>query len=77
VRRGREVGADGRLPRRTEGQGSARSVAGARIDVPRGIGTLFSCSHGERAFESEKDRHGVFFHFVLEGRAAGRRATGG
>jgi hypothetical protein len=36
---------------------------------PRGIAALFSCSAGERAFETGKlgKGHGVFFHFVLEG----------
>jgi tetratricopeptide (TPR) repeat protein len=36
---------------------------------PRGIAALFSCSSGERAFETDKlgKGHGVFFHFVLEG----------
>jgi TPR repeat protein len=36
----------------------------------RGIAALFSCSSGQRAFETEKlgpRGHGVFFHFVLEG----------
>jgi uncharacterized caspase-like protein len=34
---------------------------------PRGTAALFSCKSGERAFESPKLRHGVFFHHVLEG----------
>jgi hypothetical protein len=34
---------------------------------PRGTAALFSCSSGQRAFETDKLRHGVFFHFVLEG----------
>jgi formylglycine-generating enzyme required for sulfatase activity len=50
-------------------------ASGRSIDVdtaprpPRGIAALFSCSSGERAFETEKlgKGHGVFFHFVLEG----------
>jgi uncharacterized caspase-like protein len=39
----------------------------------RGIAALFSCSSGQRAFESDElgpkgsKGHGVFFHFVLEG----------
>jgi TPR repeat protein len=38
---------------------------------PRGIGALFSCSSGQRAFETEKlgKGHGIFFHFVLQGLA--------
>jgi formylglycine-generating enzyme required for sulfatase activity len=40
---------------------------------PRGVGALFSCSAGERAFETGKlgKGHGVFFHFVLEGLKGG------
>jgi TPR repeat protein len=33
----------------------------------RGVGVLFSCAAGERAWEHEKYQHGIFFHFVLEG----------
>jgi formylglycine-generating enzyme required for sulfatase activity len=37
--------------------------------LPRGTAALFSCSSGERAFESPKlgRGHGVFFYHVLEG----------
>ena len=34
---------------------------------PRGVAAFFSCSAGEKAFESPTLRHGVFFHFVLQG----------
>ncbi|MFL5327904.1 MAG: caspase domain-containing protein [Gemmataceae bacterium] len=34
---------------------------------PRGVAALFSCSAGERAFEHDSFKHGLFFHFVLEG----------
>ncbi|MFL5327903.1 MAG: caspase family protein [Gemmataceae bacterium] len=34
---------------------------------PRGVAALFSCSAGERAFEHESVKHGLFFHFVLQG----------
>jgi TPR repeat protein len=34
---------------------------------PRGVAALFSCSPGEKAFEHEEYRHGIFFHHVLEG----------
>ena len=34
---------------------------------PGGVAALFSCSEGERSYESPKFKHGVFFHFVLEG----------
>jgi formylglycine-generating enzyme required for sulfatase activity len=34
---------------------------------PRGTAALFSCSPGQKSHEIPKLRHGVFFHFVLEG----------
>jgi hypothetical protein len=34
---------------------------------PRGVAALFSCSAGEQSFESDKLKHGVFFHYVLQG----------
>ena len=34
---------------------------------PGGVAALFSCSAGERAFESSSLKHGVFFHFLVEG----------
>ncbi len=34
---------------------------------PGGVAAFFSCSAGEVAFEDPKLRHGVFFHFVIEG----------
>src|SRR5262249_3690643 len=34
---------------------------------PKGVGALFSCSAGQRAYEHETLKHGVFFHYVLEG----------
>jgi TPR repeat protein/uncharacterized caspase-like protein len=34
---------------------------------PKGIYAFFSCSAGERAFEHKDLKHGVFFHYVLEG----------
>jgi TPR repeat protein/uncharacterized caspase-like protein len=51
-------------------------AAGRNLDVdnvprpPHGIGALFSCASGQRAFETAKlgkKGHGVFFHFVLKG----------
>jgi hypothetical protein len=55
---------------------------GRNVDVdtlprpPRGLGVLFSCKSGERAFESPKlgKGHGVFFHHILEG-LKGKAAT--
>ena len=34
---------------------------------PKGVGVLFSCSAGQRAFEHDSLKHGVFFHYVLQG----------
>lgn len=33
---------------------------------PGGVAAFFSCSEGERAFESPELKHGVFFHYVIE-----------
>ncbi|MGL4550640.1 MAG: tetratricopeptide repeat protein [Gemmataceae bacterium] len=54
-----------------------RAALGAQITAPRGRGSkekvpenvvaLFSCTEGEVAWETEKHRHGVFFHFLIEG----------
>jgi formylglycine-generating enzyme required for sulfatase activity len=46
----------------------ARGVDGDNAPrPPSGVGSLFSCSAGQRAFEDDKLKHGVFFHFVLRG----------
>ena len=34
---------------------------------PGGVAALFSCSDGQRSYESDKLKHGVFFHFVIQG----------
>jgi formylglycine-generating enzyme required for sulfatase activity len=50
--------------------GRGRGVDGSRVEaLPKGVAALFSCSAGQRAFETKKagGGHGVFFHFVLEG----------
>ena len=36
-------------------------------DPPGGVAALFSCSAGQKAFEDESLKHGVFFHHVLLG----------
>src|SRR5262249_13763223 len=45
----------------------SRGLDVSKISVPEGVGLLFSCSSGQKAFETDKHKHGVFFHFVLEG----------
>ncbi len=46
-------------------------VAGKGITTvplpPPGVGVLLSCSPGEQAYEHKSLKHGVFFHFLLEG----------
>src|SRR5947209_1505302 len=34
---------------------------------PGGVAALFSCSAGEKAYESEELKHGVFFHHIIKG----------
>ena len=34
---------------------------------PGGVAALFSCTEGQRSYESDKLQHGVFFYFVVEG----------
>jgi formylglycine-generating enzyme required for sulfatase activity len=34
---------------------------------PGGVAALFSCSEGQVAYEDDDLKHGVFFHFVIEG----------
>jgi len=34
---------------------------------PQGVGVLFSCGRGQRAYEDDELKDGVFFHDVLEG----------
>jgi tetratricopeptide (TPR) repeat protein len=46
----------------------ARGLSGDGLSgPPSGVAVLFSCRAGQLAFEDDKLRHGVFFHFVLEG----------
>jgi formylglycine-generating enzyme required for sulfatase activity len=49
------------------GRGS-RGIAGDTAPrPPSGVAALFSCRSGQRAFEDDGLRHGVFFHYVLRG----------
>ena len=38
-----------------------------RQKPPGGLAVLFSCSQGEKSFESSQLKQGVFFHYVLKG----------
>ena len=35
--------------------------------TPGGVAALFSCSEGQVAYEDDDLKHGVFFHFVIQG----------
>ncbi len=50
-----------------------------RKEPPGGVVALFSCSASEKAYEHADLKHGVFFHFVIEGlrgQAAGSEDQG-
>ena len=36
-------------------------------EPPKGVIAFFSCSENEKAYEDKDLRHGVFFHYVIEG----------
>ena len=50
---------------------AARGARGIDADnsprPPQGVAALFSCRAGEQAFEHDSLKHGVFFHYVLQG----------
>ena len=46
-------------------------------DPPGGTVALFSCSKGEKAYESDVLKHGYLFHFVIEGLAGKAAGKGG
>ncbi len=48
-------------------RGARGGVNASSAPPPRGVAALFSCSAGQRAFEHESLKHGLFFNFVLEG----------
>ncbi len=49
------------------GRGSRGIGADTAPPPPKGVAAIFSCKAGQRAFEVEKYRHGVFFYHVLTG----------
>jgi len=50
------------------GQGRGRGIDSDNAPpLPGGVAALYSCKGGQRAFEHDKYRHGVFFHHVLQG----------
>jgi uncharacterized caspase-like protein len=50
-------------------QVATRSLDARNATIPAGVGALFSCSSGQRTFETSKlgKGHGVFFYRVIEG----------
>ena len=48
---------------------AGRSIDPETVRSPAGVAALFSCSAGERSFETDKlgKGHGVFFHHVIQG----------
>src|SRR5205823_9660800 len=51
---------------RNEAGGSRNADTNAMPNPTRGTAALFSCKGGERAFETEKLKHGVFFYHVIQ-----------
>jgi tetratricopeptide (TPR) repeat protein len=43
------------------------TLGGQKLAVPKGTAALFSCSAGERSFEQDELKHGVFFYHVIKG----------
>jgi tetratricopeptide (TPR) repeat protein len=57
-------------------QAGTRAAGGPKIEdvvrlkhlpPPGGVAAFFSCAEGEKAFEHPDLKHGVFFHYVMEG----------
>jgi formylglycine-generating enzyme required for sulfatase activity len=49
------------------GRGSRGADGDTAPRPPTGVGALFSCSKGQVSWEHADLKHGVFFHYVLEG----------
>jgi tetratricopeptide (TPR) repeat protein len=55
-------------PRGARGATPLQSVTRPQVrPVPGGVAAFFSCSRGQEAFEDDRLKHGVFFHYVIEG----------
>lgn len=46
-------------------------------EPPKGVAAFFSCSEKEKAYDSDKLRHGVFFNYVVEGLRGGAAGKDG
>lgn len=38
-----------------------------KIAPPGGVAAFFSCTAGQKAYENDELKHGVFFHYVIKG----------
>src|SRR5262249_13801941 len=52
---------------RNEPEGFRSTDVDALPRPSKGTAVLFSCKSGERSFEKAELKHGIFFHFVLQG----------
>ena len=62
------------LTKAARGRATVELESVTRHDLPEppgGVAALFSCSAGEVAFENADLKHGVFFHFVIDGLRGG------
>jgi len=57
------------------GRGS-RGIEGKRVSLPEDTAIMFSCRKGQRSFENEELKHGLFTHCVLEGLRGGAARDG-
>ena len=55
------------MPAATIRRSAAGSTGAAALQLPDEVAALFSCAAGERALESDKYAHGVFFYHILQG----------
>ncbi len=44
-----------------------RGIDPVSAPPPRGVAVFFSCDAGQKAFENDELKHGIFFHHVIEG----------
>ncbi|MGL4553573.1 MAG: caspase family protein [Gemmataceae bacterium] len=56
---------------------AVRALSVERGMVPGGVAAMFGCKAGKSAYESDDLKHGVFFHFVLQGLRGGAKGADG
>jgi hypothetical protein len=63
---------------RSAGDADVNSVSMPQLTPPPGgIVAFFSCSAGQKAFEHDEIKHGVFFHYVIQGLQGAAAPKGG